>query len=641
MSYGKPVSLLDFRGGYNTRTPYELVKINESIKLENAQWRDGLIQRGGHRIYATGFAASDVVVGVSSRFYTNNAWYTILAVDEDIAGLVRFWSLTGTTLARLSASVEWTAATAVIFAELGGKIVAVNGTDDTLVIYYSGGWVLETLDEHDLRTRDLVYWSAGQYTEIGDVYTDDTTDAQDAGAADFQLATTTNDDGFFIACDQTFNKVILDTAEQAGGAPVAQYLYFTDDGAWKVCTMIQTPTWTDAAGDRTIEFDYPLDMGRWTGTESFMANKFVLLVRFTTAPASAFSCTSAAVYHSQWITQITSDTKPHYVVAHNDRMWLAVGYIFYFSPPNDIVGWRGLSESEYFLDGGPTIRSAVSFQGYLCVLKDNALYVFYGTEVDSFLRRKLFDVGVEAILTPVATEDGEMCFLAPDGIRMFNGPTRCVPCTDHIKDDISGWTWSDAVAIRYDGEYWISFPTDEKVLTVDPSTLQIDEDTGDGKAAFFKFTGIPVDYWINCDGKDDTKFLLAVVNASTPYIARIDNGTADEFSSGVDTAIDYDIQTNHMSPGSYGNIKSYGIFIAKLKETTVVTNYQLTFFADEGARSRTITVTVPAGTGYFQKEMTRLPWQMDGRSLSLRVRNNSITDAGFRGLSFEYQKKRF
>ena len=184
-------------------------------------------------------------------------------------------------------------------------------------------------------------------------------------AADFQLGSATNDDGFFIACDQTFNKVVLDTAEQAGGAPVAIYQYFADDGTFKTCTMVQTPTWTAAAGDRTLEFDYPSDMGRWTGTESFMANKFVFRVRFTTAASVSFSCTSATDFHSQWSTQITSDTPPHFVVAHNSRMWLAVGYIFFLSPPNSLTGWRGLSESEYFLDGGPLIRSAVSFQGYL------------------------------------------------------------------------------------------------------------------------------------------------------------------------------------------------------------------------------------------------------------------------------------
>ena len=363
MSFGKPVSILDFRGGYNSRTPYELVKVNELQKAENAQWRDGLIQRGGHRIYATGLSASDVVVGVSPRFYTNSKWYTILAVDEDIAGKVRFWSLTGTTLARLSTGVEFAAATQVIMAELGGVITAVNGTDDPIVIYYDSGWTLKTLDEYDLRTRDEIYWSAGQYTQSGTVYTDDTTDAQDAGAADFALCTGDNNDGFFIACDQTFNKVTLTTAEQFAGSPVAEYKYFADDGTFKTCTMIATPTWTAAAGDRTMEFDYPSDMGRWTGSESFMANKFVFRVRFTTAPTGLKSCTSAAVYHSQWITEITLDTKPHFVISHGTRLWLAVGYIFYFSPPHGVTtGWRGLSEAQYFLEGGPLIRSAVSYE---------------------------------------------------------------------------------------------------------------------------------------------------------------------------------------------------------------------------------------------------------------------------------------
>ena len=275
------------------------------------------------------------------------------------------------------------------------------------------------------------------------------------------------------------------------------------------------------------------------------------------------------------------------------------------------------------------------------MLQDNAFFVFYGSEIDSFLQKKLFDVGVKAILTPVATEDGEMTFLAPDGIRMFNG-TRCATVTWHILDDMQAWTWTDAVAVKYDGEYWISFPTDNIVLTVDPSTLKINEDTGEGKAAFYKFTGIPVDYWINADGKDDTGYILAVVNASTPYIARMDNGTKDEFTSGTDTAIDYDVQTSFLSPGSYGNHKSYGIFIAKLKQDAdSTTEYELTFLADEGDRSRSTTTVVPAGSGYKQKRWSRLPFQMDGRNIGLRIRNNRLTDAGFRGLSFEYKKKRF
>ncbi len=171
---------------------------------------------------------------------------------------------------------------------------------------------------------------------------------------------------------------------------------------------------------------------------------------------------------------------------------------------------------------------------------------------------------------------------------------------------------------------------------------EIDEDTGEGKAAFYKFTGIPVDYWIHAEGKDDSGYILAVVNDSIPYIARMDNGTKDEFTAGTDAPIDYDVQTSDLSPGSYGNHKSYGIFIAKLKQDAdSTTEYELTFLADEGDRSRSTTTVVPAGSGYKQKRWSRLPFQMDGRNIGLRIRNNRLTDAGFRGLSFEYKKKRF
>ncbi len=45
-------------------------------------------------------------------------------------------------------------------------------------------------------------WSAGQWDDSEPAsYTDDTTDAQDAGASDFALTSTTNDDGFVLQSD--------------------------------------------------------------------------------------------------------------------------------------------------------------------------------------------------------------------------------------------------------------------------------------------------------------------------------------------------------------------------------------------------------------------------------------------------------
>ncbi|KKK99415.1 hypothetical protein LCGC14_2632980, partial [marine sediment metagenome] len=455
-----------------------------------------LQQRGGHQPYATGtFSASDVVRGASKRYYINGEWIHILAIDLDGDSEVRFFSEATTTIFEINIGYSFTTGYEVYFAEIEGKIVAVNGVDKPAVIYignlidrgdcentvspmifdetvpglanctwardsaqayggtysfkftktsaagagnalvnlcddiatnnmqgllagkeynfslriwipsggalgseitiwwvyYDGSWnyvfqtaantydqwqlvtktvtlpadvtgvyfyiqfdtnaalneyfhvdevsipdqlKIENLEKYDERDRDETTWNAGQYTAVGTVYTDDTTDAQDAGADDFQLCTNVNGDGFFIACTHTFNKVVLKSAQQAAGAPVAVYEYYADDSTWKACSMVTTPTWTAAAGDRTIEFNYPSDMGRWDGSESILVNRFMFRVRFTTAPTSAFSCDYATVHHTQYITQITGSDQPHYVIAHNSRLWLAVGYIVYYSPPN-------------------------------------------------------------------------------------------------------------------------------------------------------------------------------------------------------------------------------------------------------------------------------------------------------------------
>ncbi|KKN35827.1 hypothetical protein LCGC14_0779750 [marine sediment metagenome] len=516
--------------------------------------------------------------------------------------------------------------------------VAYDGAVGVQVMTSPDGLTIKNLEAYDERDRDETTWNAGQYTVAGTVYTDDTTDAQDAGADDFQLVSSTNGDGFFIACTHTFNKVVLKSAQQAAGSPVAVYEYYADDSTWKSCSMVTTPTWTAAAGDRTIEFNYPSDMGRWDGSESILTNRFMFRVRFTTAPTGAFSCDYATVHHTQYITQITGSDQPHYVIAHNSRLWLAVGYIVYYSPPNQVTGWRGLSESEYFLEGGPEIRSMVSHKGYLVVFKDNAIYAFYGNSLDSFLRKKMADVGIEEILSSVSGGE-EVYYLSQDGVRMFNGPKN-IRVSKHIKSDIEGFTRTGAVAIYYKGEVWLSFPSESKLLVFDPATMRVDEETGDGAVSFFKFTGYKVDYFINCNGKGDTKKLLAVVNDSTPYIAELETGTNDKDRAGSNVNIDYRFKTNYFALINILQEKRYGIAKFKLKEATAETTYALTLEADGGARTKSANIVVALGTGYYN-HVSKIPYELDGYNLAVEIRNNQLQDAGFRGLSLEYEKKEF
>lgn len=635
----KTASAIDFRGGYFLDEAPELIPGNGLLIAENCYWRDGLQQRGGHKPYATAtYAADDVIRGVSQRYYINGAWMNIEAVDVDTASKVRFFWRATTGLTAVDNTFEWTTGTQVYFAEIDGHIVAVNGVDKPAVIYYDGGYKIETLEAHDLRTRGDTTWNAGQYTDIGPVWTDDTTDAQDGGADDFQITSTTNNDGFFIACTHTFNKVIITSASQAAGAPVIEYKYYADDSTWKSCDMIATPTWTAVAGTRTIEFNYPSDMGRYDGAETILGNRFMLRVRFTTAPGGAVTADYMAVYQSQSITEFTGSDQPTFCLTHNSRMWLAVGYIAFWSPPYGVTGWRGLSEAQHFLEGGPQIRSMVSHKGYLVVFKDTAIYVFYGDSLETFLWKKRSDVGIGVgILSSVSAE--QAYYLNQDGVRMFDG-TKDIRVSDHIKTDIDGYTASSAVSVHYKGEVWMSFPDDSIVLVFDPATLKIDEETGDGTVAFFKFTGYRADYFINCNGSGDHGKLLAVVNTSTPYIAELETGTNDQNRAAAAVNTDYKMKTNYMAFIDFQTEKRYGLMKLKLKKASAETIYAVTIEADGGKRTASANVTVALGTKYFN-HVSRPPYTLDGYNIAIQIRNNQLQDAGVRGISLQYEKKEF
>ena len=61
-------------------------------------------------------------------------------------------------------------------------------------------------------------WEAGQWVKVGTTYTDDSTDAQDAGTDDFPINTTTIDDGHIIGCDYPFGLVSYDMTTATVGA---------------------------------------------------------------------------------------------------------------------------------------------------------------------------------------------------------------------------------------------------------------------------------------------------------------------------------------------------------------------------------------------------------------------------------------
>ena len=74
-------------------------------------------------------------------------------------------------------------------------------------------------------------WIAGQFTSP-DTFTVDTEDAQDVGASDFSLCTTTNGDGFIVASRVPFNVLGIDVGRATtGGAPVYDVAYSQANGS--------------------------------------------------------------------------------------------------------------------------------------------------------------------------------------------------------------------------------------------------------------------------------------------------------------------------------------------------------------------------------------------------------------------------
>lgn len=129
-------------------------------------------------------------------------------------------------------------------------------------------------------------WTAGQIVAAGS-YTDDTTDAQDAGANDFALTTTTNNDGFAIFSLLPFSIVSINVGTAAaGGSPAWDLAYTLAGGTWGTITNAYVSPLFTATGEQLIWFEPPTDWapaeaGHGTGVP---VGSYGIRCRATTAP---------------------------------------------------------------------------------------------------------------------------------------------------------------------------------------------------------------------------------------------------------------------------------------------------------------------------------------------------------------------
>ena len=633
----KPKTFIDFRGGYHTDTPPSLMRENEMQACENLQWRDGLVKRNGIRRYSSTTFTGSLKGGIAT--YLNSNYKTILAQDDGAA--TTFFHGNADTFTSLSVNFT-TGKGKVYFTDVNQQVVAANGFDDPIVITNTGSWTVETIDAKDARDLDNIDWWAGQWDDgAATECVDDTADAQSTTASDYNLATTTNNDGFYVASDFTFNKITMYGSEQFGGSPVAEYRYSKDDETWDTLTLTTTPTWTDAEANKDMVFTVPSDWGRATSDMVDDANatgRYVIRVRFTTAPSGAADCDYLSLHHTKKFTEITDGEKANYLVTHKNRCFMSFenSVLVYYSPPNVVTGWR-IDEVEYFLEGGETVTGLISFRDYLVVFKENAMYGYFGDSFANFRREKLSDIGTISHRSAAVVGD-YLIRVAYDGIYAFDGE-RDVKVSKHIQTDFDTLSGNQAAAVEYQNEYWVAFPINNVILTMDPDTIRKD-DAGDFIGAFYKFTGtgdVRVEQFIKRLGTYDTGILQGLCNKpAAPYLSRVDNGADDDSS----TAISTDFQTAYLF--NNGHIHRHRRFKVVLNEvaTTTASAHTLSFHADYGDRTATTTLTVSKGSSYETHEVT-MPYAIDGHNVSVRIQNGTNFSCGILQFSLDYENRRF
>jgi hypothetical protein len=446
------------------------------------------------------------------------------------------------------------------------------------------------------------------------------------------LATTTNNDGFWFSSVVAFNKIELTSVTQATGSPAAAYEYWNGT-LWNSLSLTTTPSWTTTLGTRTMEWNFPTD---WAVTPSAqgsgtnIVNNYAVRVRFTTAPSATFTCKDATLYHTQKLTEILSDDRPSDVIVHGNRMWLAAGYIVNYSPPNLVTGWRS-SEVEYFLDGGPAVRGMSSFKEALLVFKDNALYEFTGNSLDTFSKNKVSDNGCVSRRS-VAVVNDECYRVAHDGIYGWNG-SRDAKVSKHISTDLASYTKTNAAAVNYKGQYWVSFPTNSITLIFDPDTLRVDDD-GDARVSFYKFTNYKVNQFVYRNASGDTGYLLGLSNQTVPYIARCDFGATD--LTPTTNSITMAAKTYRMTAITGGYIKKYTRLKPLVQEGST---YTVVLYADDDDRNASLTITT-SGSGWHTQDCT-IPYTIDGRNLSIYLSSGGTAASGLMAFYLDYSQRRF
>ena len=642
------MNFYDFRGGYASELTPERMDDNMLLIARNLHYDGSLKQRPGWTNLSVDATLHAGTLRGFARVYMNSTWVNIVALDD--GSFVHFYSGNTGAYTVIDAGFHFTKGIDVQMAVLNNMVVAVNGTEKPALIYYSSGYLVTNLETYDIRTRGDDEWYAGYY-DIGEAlpFEDDTTDAQSTTADDFLLATgaEAGDDGFYVSGVSVFNKVILRTCDDFDGSPVATYKYYAGAGVWTALTTTTTPSWTADAGDKTLEFDLPLDSDgvlAWkkygdvstqvdpTGASGSLLNRYVLLVQFTTAPTSTMYCNYLSIYHTQYLTQIMLNDRPHLVVTHGERLYLIAGNAFRFGKPNSLLDWDS-QDIEWCSAGGEKIITAVSADDHLALFKESAVYRWIGTTTDNFVLKHTLCPGATSA-RGAALVSGLLLYVSQDGIRgMVDGAS--VILSRHIQAVFDAWTKTNAVLIEWRGNALISFPTNTQMLWADPDTVRKD-DMGDGRLSFWDWTGLAASQLTYASGSGDNGHLIGWDVTNKRFVRNTAVGYDVAFDT-TETAVTVTLQSKYASdsePTTKKTVKRIKIEVSKSGTWTA------TFYANDGQASATATIASGTGTGHYTADIL-LPYTVDGYNLSVKLVNATTATPVVHGFSTDLERRKF
>jgi hypothetical protein len=655
----------DFRGGFFTDVPTDMMKDNELLQAENCYWRNGLKKRMGQSSM-TNYTGSAIRGGIRVRM--SDAWYTIMGIETSATGTVELLIGTdnsSTTIPAFSAftgSLTSTASGSVLrygqnveFAVLDEHVVAVNGYDKPKIIRASGSsFFSQNLEEYDKREFGKDDWNAGQYypSLTATSYYTDTTDAQSASTTDFALASQSYTSGFWVGCHSTFNKLTLYGVTATNTAVVGTYEYYgqaSSGGAsgWIGFTPVNIPTFT-SAGDKEIEFNFPIDtntrlplMLPSPSLNSSIGAVYTVKTTFSTTLTTTFvfACDYLKVEHSQYLTQILADDRPDTVQAHKSHMFLGMGNWARYSKYGDLRGWR--DDAQFQLSEGGYLKAMVPHINYLAMVMDNAIWAMFGDSWANFSQRLM--IGNKGTISgrSVAAVNEEIYFVARDGIYGWNG-SRLLKLSKHIQTFFDSLTLTDSAAAAIRGEYWVSFPTSGYTLLFDPDTLRLD-DVGDGRMSFYKFTDYPVNQFMPYFGNNDTGVLRAIRNLGVKTMT-LETNFFDQLV-GASIPITYTFRTRDMEFGNSQQNKLFRRLKMQIQKASasVASGYTLTHYANNqgGESTASVVLSIATGTSGTDTQFQGIPPGIDGFTYGIKLSHSSTYDAKFLGFSVEADKRKY